>query len=113
MTLKQDLTGDLPIFFNADEFATAAIYDGYIESAGGRTAVSVAINVIFDDPFEAVSPLTGEVELTKPQAATPASNIPDGAHGETLTINGMVYKIIGIQPDGAGQVILILSKDSE
>jgi hypothetical protein len=103
MTLKSDMTSDQEIFNDPDEHGTAAVY-----SVGG-----VTINGIFNDSYEAVSPLTGEVELTKPQFNTSVSNVPTAAHGQTLTINSVVYKITGTHPDGTGRVTLILSKDAE
>jgi hypothetical protein len=113
MTLAQDLTGDLPGFLDPDEFGTAATYIGYTISAGGRTAITKSINVIFDDAFDVISPITGEVELTRPQAIVRGSDTPAAEHDQTLTVNGTIYKIIGIRPEGTGLTVLILSKDAE
>ena len=113
MTLAQDLSGDLPEFFNLDEFAVPAVYDGYVVSAGGRTAVSKTVNVIFDNSIQVVNPVTAGVELTAPQAMIQAADVPNVQRGDTLTINAVVYQIIGIQPDGTGLLTLILSEDKD
>lgn len=113
MTLAQDIAGDLPEFLDPNEFGVAATYDGFIASAGGRTAVSKTVNVIFDNSIQVVNPVTAGVELTAPQAMVQAADVPNVQRGDTLTINAVVYQIIGIQPDGTGLLTLILSEDKD
>ena len=99
MTFKDDLTNDLDIFLNSDEFAVDITYN-----AG-------TIQGIFDDEFS--SAVQGEmgIESTVPQVLVKSSDVVGIAHADLMTINTIVYKIIGIQPDGTGMTMLLLSKD--
>ncbi len=90
---KDDLDG----FF--DEFAVDALYNGRI------------VPVIFDNEYEGVSPQDGEVESAGPQGTVKDSDINGIKHGDTMRIDLINYKIRGIQPDGTGLTVLILSKD--
>jgi hypothetical protein len=98
-TFKEDLTNDLEIFLNSDEFAVDVTYLGD------------TIQGIFDDEFS--SAVQGEmgVESTVPQVLVRTSDVPNVAHSQEMTINSTVYKVIGIQPDGTGMTLLLLSKD--
>jgi hypothetical protein len=98
-TFKDDLTNDLEIFLNSDEFAVDVTYLGN------------TIQGIFDDEFS--SAVQGEmgVESTVPQVLLRTSDVPNVAHGETMTINSVVYQVIGIQPDGTGMTLILLSED--
>lgn len=100
MTLKSDITSDLDTFLDTDEFAVSITYN------------STTIKGIFDDEYKGVNALTGEIEATAPQAIVKTSDVSGIAHGNTLTINSTTYYVIGIQQDGTGLTILILSKDS-
>ena len=98
-TFKQDLTNDLDIFLNSDEFAVDVTYQ------------ATTIQGIFDDEFS--SAVQGEmgIESTVPQVLVKTSDVPNVAHNEAMTINSVVYKIIGIQPDGTGMTLILLSED--
>jgi hypothetical protein len=96
MTLKTDMTADLTsVFFNDDEFADSAILAGV-----------TTIAVIFDNAFRSIQ----GVESYGPQALCKATDVMDVIHGNTLEINGIVYYIIGIQPDD-DTTLLLLSRD--
>jgi hypothetical protein len=98
-TFKDDLTNDLDIFFNSEEFAVDVTYN------------AATIQGIFDAEFS--SAVEGEmgVESTVPQVLLKTSDVPSVAHNETMTINSVVYKVIGIQPDGTGMTLILLSED--
>src|SRR3990167_5140063 len=64
---------------------------------------------IFDDSFQAVSPVTLAVELTEPQLACKTADLTDSQHDDFLTINGVDYRVIGNEPDGQGLTQLRLS----
>ncbi len=99
MTFKNDLTDDLDIFLDDNEFAANVILN------------SVTIQGIFDNEFlEAVEGEMG-VETTIPQVMVKSSDIASAVHGDTMTINSVVYNIIGIQPDGTGMTLILLSED--
>jgi hypothetical protein len=99
MTFKNDLINDLDTFLNSDEFADDITYN------------SVTIQGIFDDEFS--SAVQGEmgIESTVPQVLVKTSDVVGIAHADLMTINSTVYKVIGIQPDGTGMTMLLLSED--
>jgi hypothetical protein len=99
MTFKDDLTTDLDIFLNSNEFAVDVTYQ------------SATIKGVFDAPFE--SAVEGEmgIESTLPQVLVKTSDVASAVHGQTMTINSVVYQIIGIQPDGTGMTLILLSED--
>ncbi len=99
MTFKDDLTNDLDIFLNADEFAVDVTY------------LAATIQGIFDAPFS--SAVAGEmgIESSLPQVTVKTSDVASAVHGQTMTINSVVYQIIGIQPDGTGMTTILLSED--
>lgn len=98
-TFKEDLTSDLDVYFNEDEFAVDVTYN------------AATIQGIFDDEF--TSAIDGDigVETTDPQVLVRTSDVVGALHGETMTINSVVYNIIGIQPEGTEVTLILLSKD--
>ena len=99
MTFKDDLTNDLDIFLDDDEFAVDVIFN------------SVTIQGIFDNEFiEAVEGEMG-IETTVPQCQFKTSDVSTAVHGDTMIINSIDYNIIGIQPDGTGMTLILLSED--
>ena len=100
MTLKTDITGDLPTFLNSNEFASTITYN------------SVTIIGIFDDAYKGINLATGEIESTDPQVIVKASDISGLEHGATLIINSITYYVTGIHTDGTGLTTLLLSKDA-
>ncbi len=99
MTFKDDLEDDLDIFLDDEEFAVDVILN------------SVTIQGIFDNEFlQALEDNIG-VETTHPQGQFKTSDVSSAVHGDTMTINSVVYNIIGIQPDGTGMTLILLSED--
>lgn len=96
---------DIDIFFDTYEFAKSA----NLVSAG---AGSKTIKVIFENNYQDMNIYTGIVESAGPQAQAKTSDVTGAAHGDTLEIDNITYYIKGIQPNGTGITILILSKDS-
>lgn len=99
MTFKDDLTDDLNIFIDEDEFAVDVILN------------SVTIQGIFDNEF--LVAVEGEVgvETTSPQAQFKTTDVSSAVHGDIMTIDSVDYNIIGIQPDGTGMTLILLSQD--
>lgn len=97
-------TEDLAALFEDDGLMDTAAFS----HAGGA---AVDIPVIFDNDFKALNVDTGMVESAGPMAICKTSDVSTAVHNDTLTINSVVYKIIGIQPDSMGLTTLILSKD--
>ncbi len=97
MTFKEDLLTDLDdVFFNNDDFSVDVTYK------------LATIQGIFDNEFfESVDDSVG-VETTAPKVIVKSSDVVGAVHGETMTINTIDYKIIGIQPDGTGITEILL-----
>lgn len=93
------ITTDLATFLNSDELGDVATYNGN------------SINVQFFNEYEAAALFELEVEVTKPFCIAKDTDITGIAHGSTITIKSVAYKVIEIQPDGTGLTQLILSKD--
>lgn len=106
MALLDDIKADLAGFLDPNEFGKSVTYT----PAGGSAKI---INVIFDDAYQAVSPITGEVGLTSPQAVCKSSDVAGaktGDTGDTLLIDTITYKLKSVESDGAGMTTLILYK---
>jgi hypothetical protein len=105
MTLSADMITDLATFYNTDDFGkTGTLTVG---------AVVTYPTVIFSDPYQMISPASGEIATTAPQARGKASDFTAVVvNTSTLTVSGTVWKIIDKQAgEDALEVILILSKD--
>ncbi|MFH2073974.1 MAG: hypothetical protein ABIJ57_01315 [Pseudomonadota bacterium] len=104
MTLAEDMVADLGVFYDENDFAVSATL-----TVG---AVVTTISVIFSAPFRGISPATGEIETTAPEARCKTSDVSTAVHGSTLVIGGVTYNVIGKQPGEDGiETILVLSKD--
>lgn len=100
MTFKDDLTTDLDIFLNSNEFAVDVTFN------------AATIRGIFDNEFIALLEREGiGVEGAGPQCLFKTSDVSTAIHGDTMTIESIVYNIIGIQPDGTGLTRILLSED--
>jgi hypothetical protein len=100
-----DFSSDLEMLFDTDELAKTATYtrSGY---------PSVLIPVIFESPG-ANAPLAGgmEYETASPKVLCRTADVLNVAHGDTVTVDAKVYKVIGVSPDGTGITTLTLSED--
>ena len=85
-------TEDLSVFFDTDDFATAATYNG-----------ATAVAVIFDAAYLAQLGIAG----TNPVALGQASVFPAAAVGKTLAIGGTNYIIRDRQPQDDGATVLL------
>lgn len=86
------MTEDFTVFFNVEEHGTTASYDG------------TDIVGVFDREYADVLGM----EASAPTFTCAASDVPGVAHNDTLTIDGDVYTVRSVQPDGTGVVVLIL-----
>jgi hypothetical protein len=97
MTLKADILTDIgTTFFNTDEFAVDATLNSV-----------TAITGIFDNAFR----LVNGVESYGPQILCASTDVSTAVQGSTVEIGGTTYFVSGIQPDGTGMTLLILSKE--
>lgn len=94
------------VFFDTDDFATAA---SYTPSGGSASTV----NGIFDSEFIEIDPLSGVgVVSAQPRFACAAADLPAGAAaGDAITISGTAYTVRELQADGTGVTMLVLEKD--
>ncbi len=97
MAVESD--ADRLTFLSADDFGTAA------------TIGSATVYGIFDDAYESVNIATGEITMTAPRFLCRTADVTSVAQGTAVTIGGVAYKVINIEPDGTGMTALALSKD--
>lgn len=77
---------DLSPFFNATEFADAAIVGG------------VAVNGIFDAAY--AGPLS--MDGSSPILWVKSASVPTVAQGDSVVVGATNYTVAGIEPDGTG-----------
>lgn len=86
--------------------------DPFFEDFGeDATWNTTTFKVVFHNEYEAAVLFTGEIETRNPYVEVKDSDISGIVHGNVLTIDGTAYKVTGIQPDGTGITVLLLSKD--
>ncbi len=101
MTLKDVMDADIKtVFLNADDFADEFVND--------RTILT--INALFDNEFIVV---VDDVESTTPAITVADTDVLGVQHNDLFTdvVTSIVYKLVGIQPDGTGFTLLVLSQD--
>lgn len=92
------LTEDHSAFFSVSEFASDAVLAG------------VAVKGIFDRPFALGIGGLGGFSTTQPVFLMPSQLVPPNPVGQTLTVDGVFYRIEAVEPDGTGLANLILQK---
>jgi hypothetical protein len=106
MTLRDRILTDLDdVFFNTDDFAEALTY-----TPAGGTAKT--INGIFREPYQAMNPVTAEVEATVPYALVKTADLAAGVRGTIARADGSSYTIIETRPEAFGLTRLILEEAS-
>jgi hypothetical protein len=101
MALKDVMDADITnVFLNNDDIAEAFTFS--------RTASSV--NAIFENAFAVI---IGDVETSRPAISVKDSDIIGITHNDIFTrvLDGIAYNVIGIQPDGNGMTLVVLSQD--
>lgn len=74
------------------------------------TINSVDIDVIFDDHYEVADNGFSGFAATAPAIHCLSSEISAVVFDEAVVVNGVNYKVAGIEPDGNGVTTLILKK---
>lgn len=92
-------TEDMSDFFDLDGFAVAATYT----PAGGS---ALTVSGIPDDEYVDAQ----GVESSGPVFRCAADDVSGVAHGDALEISGTPYTVHGVQPDGTGEMLLILEE---
>lgn len=90
---------DLSVFFSTDDFAVAATHNG-----------TTTVNGIFDKLYLETDAGIGGVQGNQPVFVCKAADVSAVAHGDTLAISGTTYKVVGVEPDGTGLVLLRLEE---
>lgn len=90
------LANDLDVFFA--DFGQDAVYSG-----DGKT-----VQVIFDRSYMQLTPQGIAVESTDPMALVKTADVPGIDHTKTLTIDGTVWKVREVKPDGTGITTVML-----
>lgn len=101
MTLQDDLTSDLSVFFDTDDFAVSCTYT----PSGGSAST---INVIFDKQFPAQN--GNEITFT-PAARVKTSDITGIDKNDTMVIDGTTYYVFEPGPDDNGIRTILLSEN--
>ena len=101
MSLNEQMDSDIKnVFLQTDDFS-----EQFVFSRSGLT-----IDAIFDNEFSIV---VEDVESTAPEITAADTDIVGVVHSDTFTNveTSAVYNVIGIQPDGTGLTLLVLSLD--
>ena len=86
-------TEDLSLFFNTNDFAVQALFNG-----------SNIINGILGNAYAEIN----GVESTRPAFTCALEDVAGVSHGNTLVIDGDTYHVVGVKPDGVGVMTLVL-----
>ena len=96
MTLKADMTTDLAVFFETDEFAEAVTY-----TAKGSTGKSIDVILTDEDPaIEATIPPGDRTVILAKYA-----DITAPRRGDTFTINSETWYVVGEPAGGRAEGI--------
>lgn len=69
-----------------------------------------SFSVIFDDAYYPAQGEEVNIETSKPRVTCKSSDVTGAMQGDTITIDGTAYTIIGKQPDGTGIIILTMEE---
>ena len=96
---------DRAIFFDVDDFGTAASYT----PSGGSAAT---VNGIFDNDFVEVDAGGGVgIALQQPRFLCRTADVSSAAEGDALVVSAVNYTVRIVQDDGTGITTLVLEKD--
>lgn len=91
---------ELDEFLDTDQgFAITALYNASIEVVG-----------IFSSDYVPIPGELTDVESSSPRFGCKADSLPNVVQGDTLQIDGIIYEIVTVQPDGSGWLHLVLMK---
>jgi len=93
-------TEDLTVFLDEDVFASEMTWDG----GNSASVIFDAEHILVNEGAEA------DTSTVAPTALAREADLSGLAQGDTVTIGGLNYKIVGIQPDGTGMTLLILHR---
>lgn len=107
MTVESD--DDRAVFLDTDEFGAAAVYT---PAATGLASDPIA--GAFNDPHLAAQFGNVEISASTPIFTCRAVDLPaaaaGGDAGDTLAVGAVTYRVVDLQPDGAGMTTLTLGR---
>lgn len=115
MAVESD--SDRMIFLNPDDFGVEAVYEP--RNGGG----SVPVAGIFDNEHKPFDPnrwpgtdyqqqMGAHFSSTVPSFVCRTTDLPDrGKQRSKLTVEGRVYKVHDVKPDGTGITVLLLTEE--
>ncbi len=94
---------DNAIIFDALGDAVTIVFDDGSDEG-------LTVSGIFVEPFESVGSYDGQVETTLPSLRVAAADVADLSieHDLQVSVSGVGYKVVAIQPDNEGWVALNL-----
>lgn len=98
---------DLDEFYDLDEFAASA---DFVVDKDAATPVTVSINVLFYNEFQAAALLSGEVAGQNPMIRCKSADVTGVDNDSTFTVDSVLYYVRNIHPNGTGEVIIELSR---
>jgi hypothetical protein len=107
MSLYDEMTTDLEEIFSTDDFGKASTWKP-TGSGSGTT-----INIHFVNEFEAALLDPGNAETSRPFALCKTADVSAATHSSTITIDAVVYQVVGVQPYSSHITKLLLSKDAD
>lgn len=97
-----------PSWENLDDFLDPADFAGPVvlhpQNGQDRT-----INGIFDAPFLNAQLGEYEPETSQPRVTAKASDLVGITRGDMATVDGEVYDVMAVEPDGTGMAVLRLA----
>ena len=86
---------DLTAFFSEAEFSVPCALPG-----------GAVVQVIFDQPHAEAS----FMEASNPSALGRTADLDALGHGAEVSVGGVAWRVVGVQPDGTGLTRLILER---
>ncbi len=107
MSLHEIMERDMDILFRPEDFGEEVVY-----TPSGGAAVTIYAH--FDQAYEAVDSGSQAVVMsTQPKLTVPTSWLPDAADQDDLVrVRGRNYRVVELQPDGAGLVDVLLHEEA-
>lgn len=85
MTLKDQITNDLSVFFNIDEFAETIVYTDVNDVETDITAIVTRLAPLQEEYVRGRETATCEIEVKR-------SDLPDLQYGETFTFDSEIWE---------------------
>jgi|LGVE01.1.fsa_nt_gb hypothetical protein len=88
------------------------IFASALADFGGPVTIGITeLSGLWQEPMAAQT-LDGRVEMTAPALLVVTSELPAGTvHGSEVVRGAVTYYVRGMEPDGLGATLLILSED--